>query len=305
MRSHSFLVPISLALVVLIWGLNTVAVKALYQHISPVAYLGTRFLTLLPLVYLLARFTGHKIELKEGTLKQLLAASLLGFGIPQLLGYIALDHTSAFASSLIGATSPIATLAICAVMRYETVTGARWLGAFICITGLLIFQGCFTGTLTTQGGEGMALAAAVMASIHTVMVGRLVRHYHPILLLFWIMTLSALMITPFCLASLLAQSWSAVTIADWSLILGSAILPILVGHPLWHWAIKHLGAGASSLWVLLCPLVAGTFSVIFLGAKVYPHETLGALVALSGLLLSQLPREKMLKAVAYLKRARS
>jgi drug/metabolite transporter (DMT)-like permease len=283
MSGSTRLIPLALSLVVIIWGSNS----------SPIAYLGVRYVGLLPLVFLTAKLGGHSFEIKKGTLKLLLAAAIFGFGIPQFLQYIGLNYTTAFASSLFGATTPLATLIICAAAGYEVVSTARWLGAFICIFGLAIFENAFTGQPTVGVGEMLVLSGALMAGIYNVLIARLVKDYHPIVLMFWIITLGAVFIEPFCITGLCQQNWNALTAWDWTLLAYSIVFPVIIAHPMWNWAIKHGGAGSTSLWVLLCPLVAGGLAAICLGTPILPHEIVGAIIALGGLAIAQFARAKL------------
>lgn len=292
-NSPTGLIPLALSFVVIIWGSNSVVVKFLFEHLSPIAYLGIRYLALVPLVFLTVKLGRHSLELKKGTVKLLLAAAIFGFGIPQFLVYIGLNYTTAFASSLFGATTPLATLTICAVLGYEVVSSARWVGAFICILGLAIFENAFTGQPTIRIGEMLVLTSALMAGVYNVLIAKLVKEYHPIVLMFWIITMGTVFIEPFCVTGLCEQNWSALTAWDWLLLSYSIVFPVVLAHPMWNWAIKHGGAGSTSLWVLLCPLVAGGLAAVWLGDPIQPHEMVGAIIALGGLAIAQLSREKL------------
>lgn len=287
------MIPLALSFVVMVWGSNSVVVKFLFKHLSPIAYLGIRYIALLPLVFMIVKLGNHSFEIKKGTLKLLLAAAIFGFGIPQFLGYIGLNFTTAFASSLFGATTPLATLTICAVLGYEVVSSARWLGAFVCVFGLAIFENAFSGQPTIRIGEMLALSGALMAGVYNVLIAKLVKEYHPIVLMFWIITLGTVFIEPFCITGLCQQNWNALTIWDWLLLSYSVVFPVILAHPLWNWAIKHSGASSTSLWVLLCPLVAGGLAAVWLGTPIRPHELVGAIIALGGLAVAQLSREKL------------
>jgi drug/metabolite transporter (DMT)-like permease len=294
MSGSTRLLPLALSFVVLIWGSNSVAVKYLFEHLSPIAYLGVRYIGLLPLVFLAVMIGRHSFKIKKGTWKFLLAAAIFGFGIPQFLGYVGLKFTTAFASSLFGATTPLATLAICATLGYETVSTARWVGAFICIFGLAIFENTLSGHPTMGIGEALTLSGALLAGVYNVLIARLVKEYHPVELMFWIIILGTVFIEPFCVQGLCEQNWQALTIWDWTLLGYSIVFPVILAHPMWNWAIKHSGAGSTSLWVLLCPLVAGGLAAICLGTPIRPHEILGATIALGGLAIAQLSRAKIL-----------
>lgn len=287
------LIPLALSFVVMVWGSNSVVVKFLFEHLSPIAYLGIRYLGLVPLVFLSVKLGRHSFELKKGTLKLLLIAAIFGFAIPQFLVYIGLNYTTAFASSLFGATTPLATLTICAVLGYEVVSSARWVGAFICVLGLSIFENAFTGQPTIRVGEMLALTSALMAGVYNVLIARLVKDYHPVVLMFWIITMGTVFIEPFCITGLCEQNWQALTAWDWLLLSYSIVFPVILAHPMWNWAIKHSGAGSTSLWVLLCPLVAGGLAAVWLATPMQPHEIVGAIIALGGLAIAQLSREKL------------
>ncbi|MBZ0187603.1 MAG: DMT family transporter [Candidatus Obscuribacterales bacterium] len=278
---------LGLFFVVFVWGANAVVVKFLFQDMSAFTYVGLRYICLLPLALIVVLAGGHKLRLKKESLLVLVGASIIGFGIPQILGYLGLANTTAFASSLFGATTPLATLAICYWRNLEVVSGARWVGALICIAGLAIFEGALSGQMDFNVGDLLALSSALLAGIYNVMVVRLVKDYDPVVLMFWVITISSFMVIPICTPAMLAQDWAADNHLDWALMAFSVVFPVIVAHPIWHWAIKQDGAGTTSLWALLCPLVAGTVAAVWLGTTVLPHEAIGAVITLMGLALAQ------------------
>ncbi|MCA9801628.1 MAG: DMT family transporter [Cyanobacteria bacterium HKST-UBA02] len=288
MASLRISLVIGLFFVVFVWGANAVVVKFIFQDMSAFTYVGLRYISLIPITLLIVLCSRQSLKVNKETFGALCVAAFLGFGIPQILGYLGLANTTAFASSLFGATTPLATLAICAWRNYEVVSGARWMGALVCIIGLAIFEGALSGHVDFRLGDLLALASALLAGIYNVMVAKLVKDYHPVSLMFWVIFISSFMVIPMCIPEMAAQDWSRITSLDWLLMAFSVIFPVAVAHPIWHWAIKHDGAGTTSLWALLCPLVAGVVAALWLGTPILPHELFGAIISLTGLALAQI-----------------
>ncbi|HTX58700.1 MAG TPA: DMT family transporter, partial [Verrucomicrobiae bacterium] len=195
MRSR---LPVYLGLIYVIvcWGLNVVLVKSAIALIDPLAFTALRFVAMVPLAFGLVYATGARVRLERRDLLPLLGCAAAGYGVYQYLWILGLANTSAFASSLLGATAPVFTLAIVALAGHEPVRGTRWIGAAIALIGIALFEGAFVGHPTFRIGDLLALLSSISFAAYNVMTARLIDRYSPVVLVAITMTIGMLMILP-------------------------------------------------------------------------------------------------------------
>ncbi|MEO9263488.1 MAG: DMT family transporter, partial [Candidatus Baltobacteraceae bacterium] len=172
MRSRLLLYA-GLLYVIFSWALNTVLVKQAVTQIDPLAFTLMRFVVMTPLAFVLARVAKNRIHIARRDIPLLVLCGACGYGIYQYFWIIGLSHTSAFASALLAAMSPVFTLAIVAMTGRERVRSGRWFGSAIALLGIAIFEGAFSGAATFRIGDLLTLGAALIFAIYTVVSSRL------------------------------------------------------------------------------------------------------------------------------------
>ena len=135
----------ALLYVVLAWSINHIVAKQAISQMDPLAFTFLRFLIMTPLVFVMVYASGRRLHIERRDIPTLLLCSACGFGVYQYLWVLGLARTTPFATALLGATTPIFTLAIVAIAGHEHVRPGRWVGAVIALLGVAIFEGAFSG----------------------------------------------------------------------------------------------------------------------------------------------------------------
>jgi drug/metabolite transporter (DMT)-like permease len=286
-KSQRGLVFAGLTYVVVVWALNTVAVKYVLVTWHPLAFTGLRFLFMAPLAFLLARARGERIRIARKDIPLLIACGACGYGLYQYLWVFGLAHTSAFASALLATLAPVMTLTIVAFRRHESVRSGRWAGAAIALFGVAVFEGAFAGRATFQLGDALTLGSAGIFALFNVFSARLLDRYTPISLVVISLTVGTLMIVPGALPAMLQQNWAQLTPLHWGIFAYAVIFPIVLTYPVWSYGISQIGAGRTSLFQFGVPVVAGLLSVVLLHTRIEPHQILGAAICICGMAISQ------------------
>jgi len=282
------LVSVGLVYVVVCWGLNVVLVKSAIAFIDPLAFTALRFLAMTPLAFGLVLATGQRIRIRRNDLLLLILCAACGYGIYQYLWIIGLANTSAFASSLLGATAPVFTLAIVAITGHERVRSGRWVGAAIALFGIAVFEGAFAGHATFVIGDLLTMLSSISFAAYNVTTARLMGRYSPLTLVAITMTMGMLMILPAGLpralhADLLHLGWRV-----WGPFVFAVVFPIVLTWPVWNYGISQIGAARAGLFGFLVPIVAGFASVFILGAHFEIHQLVGAAICIGGMILASL-----------------
>lgn len=236
--------------------------------------------------------------------RRLLAAALalalhFGLWIPSL------RFTSVASSVALVTVSPVFVALLSPRLLGETVRPRAWLGIAFALSGALaLLIAPSSGTAPLAGafclglpcpmvGKGMALGGAV-AVAYTFIVRRQSHARVPLL---------AFMLSVYSIASLLllAAAWLiegpplGYAPGDWALLLGLALLPQLVGHGSFNWALARLPAALVVTAVLGEPVVGTVLAWLILGEAPTPILYLAGGAILVGVLLvaqAQTPRSR-------------
>lgn len=297
MGSSRPLLYTGLIYVVFCWALNTVILKYAFAAFNPLAIMGLRFVAMTPLAFLLARVLGEPIRLHRKDLPVLILCGACGYGVYQYLWVLGLDHTTPFASALLGSLTPVVTLAIVSALGQERVRSGRWLGAIVAFCGIAVFEGAFSGHITFRLGDGLTIAAMLLFSLFNVFSARVLDRYTPMAFVAITMFIGMLFILPGSIVAMLHQDYTRIPALDWGIFAYAVLFPILLTYPVWSYAISRLGAGRTAMFQYGTPVLAGLLSVIILHVHVEPHQIAGTAICIAGMALTQLLGKQSLLAI--------
>ena len=274
--------------VIAAWALNTVFVKQAVTEIEPLAFTFLRFLAMTPLAFALVRLVGHRIHVARRDIPLLVLCGACGYGVYQYFWILGLSRTTAFASALLGAMSPVFTLVIVAATHQERVRSGRWLGAVVALAGIAIFEGAFSGAAAFRIGDLLTLGAALVFATYTVVSARLLDRYTPLELLAITMAVGTVIIAPGGIPAIARTNLAHLGLDVWWRLIFATLFPILLTYPVWSYAITRIGPARVSMFGFLVPIAAGILSVPLLHARFTGYEIAGAAVCLSGMLVSNI-----------------
>ncbi len=279
---------LGLIYVAVCWGLNTVLVKVAVTAVPPMAFTLLRFAAMTPLVFALVAATGKRIHIHKRDIPLLVTCGACGFGVYQYLWVIGLSHTTAFASALLGTTTPVWTLAILAATRHERIRSGRWIGALVALLGIAIFEGAFAGKAQFRLGDVLTVFAAISFGAYNVVTARLLDRYGPLELVAIAMAIGTIAIVPGGVIAMTHTDWSATTPSFWGIYLYAVFFPIVLTYPVFSAGINLFGAAHTSLFGFLVPIIAGIASSLLFHAFFAPYEIIGTAVCLGGMVAAQL-----------------
>jgi drug/metabolite transporter (DMT)-like permease len=279
-------VYLGLLYVIVCWGLNVVLVKSAIASLDPLAFTALRFLAMTPLAFALVYATGERVSIRREDVVPLVVCAACGYGVYQYLWVLGLANTSAFASSLLGATAPVFTLLIVALTGRERIRSLRWAGAALALFGIAVFEGAFAGHATFRIGDLLTLLSSISFAGYNVATARLIERYSPTALVAITMTIGMLMILPAGIPRLLHADLRALGWNVWGPFLFAVIFPIVLTWPVWNFGIAKIGAARAGLFGFLVPIVAGIASTLILHAQFETHQLAGAGICLTGMALA-------------------
>lgn len=196
-----------------------------------------------------------------------------------------LSFTTMAASTVIVTTNPVWVALVTAARERRWPSRATLLGVSLSLIGAVILAlGDASSSATASNpllGDLLALVGAwaatgyYLASRRAQSRGASLATTAPA-----VYTTAALVLLPIALAWGDLPALAAVRVAPW--VLALALVPQLIGHTAFHWAMKHRSPTAVTTVILLEPVGAATIAAVAFNERPSATTLLGALVLLVG-----------------------
>jgi len=284
--------PITLAgfvTVVLLGGLNLVAVKFSNRGLPPFYGAAVRFLIAAGLMFAFVLI--RKIPLPRGS--QILATLIygaLGFAGFYAFGYWALVTLPAGVAGVLAASVPLITVLLASWQKVETLTARSLIGSVIAIAGIALMVGSPSGGVITLGAVLAVLAAAACDAEAWIVVKKIPTG-DPVSTNALAMAFGAVLL--FALSLVAGETWTVptdtVTLATlaYLIVLGSIVLFVVYLRTVKRWT----ASGMSYMFVLM-PLVAAIVGYWLLDEPITRGVVLGGLIVLLGVYVGALSRSR-------------
>lgn len=265
-------------LVVLSWGLNYVVTKVGVTRFAPADFVFWRFFgtALVTMPWWL-----RDIPRKPAHWLRLIILGVVGVSLYQWFFTSALHDTMAANVAFLFDLSPLLTLVVQRVLRLRVATGRMFLGAIVSLFGVLLLVGASpAGSIR---GDVYALIAAVLWTAFTVLTDVFQLPIRGIALTGWMSLFGAMGLLPFIT---LQPVWRFGP-STWLPLVYTILFVTIMGLSLWQNAVMATGAGKTSLYLFLIPLVAAGAGWVFLGERMNFYEGAGAILILFGVGLAE------------------
>ena len=196
-----------------------------------------------------------------------------------------LKYTSVASSVVIVATSPVFCALTAHFFLKDRISRPLAWGIILSIAGTLVI--CFhdlTLSKTSLLGDVLALLGAIFAAGYLLLGSRLRRQGDLFSYIFPVYGVSALLLILSSLAFRVPfTGYSTVT---YFFFLVLAIVPQLIGHSSFNWALRYLPASLVALVILGEPVLSTIFAWLILGERLTWGKGMGGLLILGGIYLA-------------------
>lgn len=273
--------------VMVVWGLNVIAIKVLVEHLPPLLITSLRILLAGMIVFLILIFQKRLRSLTKKEWVLTIAGGLLGMVGNQTFLAAGLMHTTASNAALILALVPLSTSLLAVVFLGDKLTIFRLIGILLALIGIsfVVMEG--SGKLNGfSTGTVYVFAAMFSQACSFIFINKATKTLDPRQATAVMLTIGALVMFGMSLfmdpggVKELGSSapW------EWLIFLSSAVLATASGQMFYNMAIQQLGAGQSAIFMNLIPFFSLLGSVLFLGETVHLAQLLGFLFIASGVL---------------------
>lgn len=273
---------LSLFVICLIWGSSWAAVKIGLETVPPIFSVALRLL--LASTFLGAVIAVNKINLPRDRNFWILVLimCITSFSVPFTLIYWAQLQINSGLASVLFATFPFwVALLSHFFLPDERIVHTRLFGIILGFIGIVVI---FNDGFQTIGQYHLIcmfaiVVSAILQAIGLVVLRRFGEHTNPIMLNFWSMLLSALLLLS---ASIIIDDYSNVslTINAVGSLLYLSVFSTAFTFVMYFWLVKHIDAILLSLSAFITPIIA-----VFIGTVIMEENMTGSLYFGSSLVL--------------------
>ncbi|MBY0221036.1 DMT family transporter [Sporosarcina aquimarina] len=290
---------IPIAIGVLTVGLSAIFVKLTTADAGVIAFYRMFFSVVIMLPFFLQ---SYRKELYRLSKRDWLLSSIAGIflAIHFILWFESLNYTSVASSTVLVTLQPIFALTGTALIFKEIISGKMLTAVIVALTGSIIISwGDFRVSGAALFGDVLALLACGFITAY-LLVGQDVRKRVSLVTYTFLVYLVS-SIALFLYVITIQQPLFSYPASDWGWFLALALLPNLLGHTLFNWAIKWVSTNVISITILFEPVVASIAAYYILQESISVSQMIGGIVILTGILLFVLDFKAIKKKLFFKK----
>lgn len=271
---------VSLVLITLIWGINWTVMKIGVGTMPPLMFRAACFWTALPLLAAIMYWRGISFAVPAGERALVLHLGIVNIVCWNLLIILSLPLLSSGRAAILGYTMPIFSAIAGALFYRASMEGRHFLGIAAALIGSVLLlwheMAAFAGQ---PAGVLLALGAALFWGVGTQMLRHARLSIHIATFTFWSVLLGGVVLT---VAALLFETdelrWPGLT--GQLTVLFNGVLVLCVAQVAWFSLARGLPPQASTLSVMLIPVVGVFSGVLLLGEQMHWQDALAVLLML-------------------------
>jgi drug/metabolite transporter (DMT)-like permease len=270
-----------LALLTLSWGFNWPVMKIGVQDFPPLTFRTLGMAGGMVAIWLAARMQGASLAIPKGEVR-----TIIKLAIPNMLVWHALiicgvRMLSSGRAAILGYTMPVWAMLASLVFFGERISRASLIGIGLAATGAILLLSSEFSKLSGQPlGTVLVLLAAASWGYGTVIMKRSKIEMPTISLTFWMLTFTTFAMTLMSVV-LELDAMRLPTVIEWAAIAYNAIIIFGFAHVVWFRLARILPPVASSLSVMLIPVV-GVFSGAWILGETPHWQDYAAIVLILG-----------------------
>lgn len=277
-------------------GVISVALSAIFVKLATadagvIAFYRMLFSILIMLPFFLIRYRKEVFLLsKRDWIFSAIAGVFLAFHF--ILWFESLNYTSVASSTVLVTLQPIFAFAGTYFFFKERVSIKTILSAVIAILGSVIISwGDFKLSGTAFFGDMLALIACALITTYLLFGQDVRKRLSLVTYTFIVYSIST--VTLFFYVLIKGESFGPYPNSDWFWFLMLAIIPNLLGHTFFNWALKWVSTNVISIAILFEPVGASILAYYVFKETLVTSQVIGGLIVISGILLFVIDLEKL------------
>ncbi|MDF2546058.1 MAG: hypothetical protein K0R93_956 [Anaerosolibacter sp.] len=273
------------------WAGAFIAGKIGVREFPPFSLAFFRFLFATMVIFVvMIKYEEKSWRLQKNDWPYMLALGLIGMFGYHVLFFIALQHTSAMNSSMIGATNPLITSILASVFLKEHLSLKRFGAIMLAFSGiaLTVSNGdikVFT-SLSFNVGDLLMLTAVLCWAVYSIISRRIIDRYSPLILTSYSFLVCLILLIPFVIWEQPLVYLPNVTWLGWTSVLYMSIFASVIGYLVQQISIKTIGASKTAAFINLVPVFSIILSALILNERITGIKLLSAGIIITGVYLN-------------------
>lgn len=280
----------------IIIGVISVALSAIFVKLATadagvIAFYRMLFSVLLMLPIFLLKYRKELLKLgKKDWVFSTIAGVFLAFHF--ILWFESLNYTSVASSTVLVTLQPIFAFVGTYFFFKEKLSFKTILSALVAIAGSVIISwGDFKLSGTAFYGDMLALIACALITTYLLFGQDVRKRLSLITYTFVVYTIST--ITLFFYVLIKGESFGPYPESDWFWFIMLALIPNLLGHTLFNWALKWVSTNVISIAILFEPVGAAILAFYVFQETLTTTQIIGGLIVIAGILLFVIDGHKL------------
>lgn len=278
----------ALSITILVWALNFVAIKIVYESINQPTLMLVRVGLMWMSLALYCIYKRVPITVDKEDRWKAWSFGLLNMGIYMYFFLAGVGKTSAAEGAIVLATAPLMTAILSAIRGHDKLTRQLIFGLVLALfgVGLFVFHPGVPNSNRHLVGDAMVLFAALLWALCAQLSRDLVRKYSPIRA-FTASTVGAfpaLLIYGF--SSTVHTNWLGISRVGWTSLLFMSFVSGAVGFTLFYVGISQIGPSRAVRYQYFTPVLTSIFAAILLHDPIGWAQLVGMIALIGGLMLA-------------------
>ena len=272
-------------------ALSVIFVKLATADAGVIAFYRMLFSVLLMLPIFLLKYRKELLKLgKKDWVFSTIAGVFLAFHF--ILWFESLNYTSVASSTVLVTLQPIFAFVGTYFFFKEKLSFKIILSALVAIAGSVIISwGDFKLSGTAFYGDMLALIACALITTYLLFGQDVRKRLSLITYTFVVYTIST--ITLFFYVLIKGESFGPYPESDWFWFIMLALIPNLLGHTLFNWALKWVSTNVISIAILFEPVGAAILAFYVFHETLTTTQIIGGLIVMAGILLFVIDGHKL------------
>lgn len=286
----------------IIIGVISVALSAIFVKLATadpgvIAFYRMLFSVLLMLPIFLFKYRGEIFTLsKKDWIFSTIAGIFLAFHF--ILWFESLNYTSVASSTVLVTLQPIFAFVGTYFFFKEKISFKTLLSGAIAIAGSIIISwGDFQLSGSAFYGDMLALAGCALITIYLLFGQDVRKRISLITYTFVVYSISTITLLIYVLIK--GESLGPHPSADWFWFIMLALIPNLLGHTLFNWALKWVSTNVISIAILLEPVGASILAYYVFHETLSASQITGGIIVMMGILLFVIDGRMLRKLKLY------
>lgn len=278
-----------LVVMVLVWGINYIVLKAVLEVMTPFAFNAVRFsLAALTLALIAAALRAPRPGATD--LRRLALLGLLGNTLYQFAFIKGVALTRAGNAALIMAAVPVQTAVLSHLHGLERLRGRDAAGLALSTAGIVtIVAGSEAGVGfgASMTGDLLVFASTMCWTYYVLGTKPLADRYGSLTVTAWTMGMGSIPLVLLSIPALAAQPWHRVSGAAWAGTAASALGALVLSYLIWFRGVRVLGPSRTSMYSNFTPIVVALSAWPLLGETPTLWQAAGAAGIFGGIYVTR------------------